>query len=269
MAPNSTTTSRQKTKTLKPNTSSYPNNIPLKNKYKFSDLPLFASVTNGIAKPIVNTSSTKANIRALVFDDQDLINEEGLQNANSHVGAIWYGFQLSSSSSADNFQINASIKSTYSCIKTATSSFTLDELMIWIDVCGLSLCALESNAYKKVADRFGKFMFFEAKESMEMSSGRICISTKSHNFVSEKVLFEVHGVNYDVYVHELGTWNINIVDETLHSSDNIYVNGMEKVEDSVDENSLADLNDLNDLKETINELESNKIQHPISKENID
>ncbi|GJR82540.1 hypothetical protein Tco_0153325 [Tanacetum coccineum] len=108
--------------------------------------------------------------------------------------------------------------------------------MIWIDVCGLPLCALESNAYKKVADRFGKFMFFEAKESMEMSSG---------------------------------TWNINIVDETLHSSDNIYVNGMEKVEDSVDENSLADLNDLNDLKETINELESNEIQHPISKENID
>ncbi|GKA91802.1 RNA-directed DNA polymerase, eukaryota, reverse transcriptase zinc-binding domain protein [Tanacetum coccineum] len=73
-------------------------------------------------------------------------------------------------------------------------------------------------------------------------------------------------VNYDVHVHELKTWNINIVDETLDSSDNLDVNGMEKVEDSVDENSLADLND---LKETINELASNKIQHPISKENMD
>ncbi|GJX75034.1 RNA-directed DNA polymerase, eukaryota, reverse transcriptase zinc-binding domain protein [Tanacetum coccineum] len=49
----------------------------------------------------------------------------------------------------------------------------------------------------------------------------------------------------------------------------IDVNGMEKVEDSVDENSLADLNDLNDLKETIKELASNEIQHPISKENMD
>ncbi|GKE17621.1 hypothetical protein Tco_1425198 [Tanacetum coccineum] len=58
-----------------------------------------------------------------------------------------------------------------------------------------------------------------------MSSRRICNTTKSHNFVSERVLVEVHKVNYDVHVHELGTWNINIVDETLDSSDNIDVNG--------------------------------------------
>nr|GEX52484.1 RNA-directed DNA polymerase, eukaryota [Tanacetum cinerariifolium] len=44
------------------------------------------------------------------------------------------------------------------------------------------------------------------------------------------------------------------------------VNGMEKVEDSIDENSLADLNN---LKETINELATNEIQHPITKGNID
>ncbi|GJW19585.1 hypothetical protein Tco_0027021 [Tanacetum coccineum] len=85
----------------------------------------------------------------------------------------------------------------------------------------------------------------------------------------ERVLVEVHGVNYVVPVHKLGTWNINIGDETLDSSDNLDVNGMEKVEDSIDKNSLAYLKDLNDLKETINELASNQIQHPISKENMD
>ncbi|GKB89957.1 RNA-directed DNA polymerase, eukaryota, reverse transcriptase zinc-binding domain protein [Tanacetum coccineum] len=104
---------------------------------------------------------------------------------------------------------------------------------------------------------------------MEMTLGMNCISTKSHNYVLERVLVEVHGVNYDVHVHELGTWNINIVDETLDSSDKLDINGMEKVEDSIDENSLADLNDLNDLKETINELASNENQHQINKENMD
>nr|GEY12045.1 RNA-directed DNA polymerase, eukaryota [Tanacetum cinerariifolium] len=141
--------------------------------------------------------------------------------------------------------------------------------MIWIEIHSLPLYVWGSNAYKKLADMFGKFMFFEPEESMKMSSGRICISTKSHNFVSKRVLIEVHGVNYDVHVHELGTWNINIVDETLETSDNLDVNGREKMVDSIDENSVADLNDINHLKETINELASNKIQHPISKENMD
>ncbi|GKC49321.1 hypothetical protein Tco_1072066 [Tanacetum coccineum] len=58
----------------------------------------------------------------------------------------------------------------------------------------------------------------------------------------------------------------------MNSMSNMYViyknkdvNGMEKVEDSIEENSLADLNNLNDLKETINKLASNEIQHPIRK----
>ncbi|GKA57051.1 hypothetical protein Tco_0756239 [Tanacetum coccineum] len=183
-----------------------------------------------------------------------------------HVRGLWIWIQFLSSSSADNFQTNASVKSIYSCIKTATPSFKVDEHTIWIEIRRLPLCAWGSNAYKKVADMFGKFMFFKAEESTKMSSGRICISTKSHNFVSERVLVKVHGVNYDVHVHELRTWNINIFDETLDSFDSIDVNGIEKVEDFVDENSLTDLNY---LKETINELASNEIQHPISKENID
>ncbi|GJV44754.1 RNA-directed DNA polymerase, eukaryota, reverse transcriptase zinc-binding domain protein [Tanacetum coccineum] len=217
---------------------------------EFPDLPSFASVTNSIAKPTVDTSSTNANIRALVLDDQDLINVEDpsmmllvkLKDMNSmsnmyvisrnegftelkihRVGGLWIWIQFPSSSSTDNFQTNASLKSIYSCIKTATPSFKVDEYMIWIEIC------------------------------------RICISTNSHNFVSERVLAEVHRVNYDVHVHELGTWNINIIDETLDSSEKLDVNG----------NYLADLNDLNDLKETINELASNKIQHLISKENMD
>ncbi|GKD94853.1 hypothetical protein Tco_1374690 [Tanacetum coccineum] len=242
----------------------------------------------------MDTSLTNANIRALVLDDQDLINVEDpsmvllvkLKDVNSmsnmyvicrnegftklkihHVGGqIW--IQFPSSSSADYIQTNAFLKSVYSCIKIATPSFKVDERMIWIEIRGLPLCAWGLNACKKLADMFGKFILFEADESTKMSSGRICISTKSQ-FFSVGVLIKVHGVNYDVHVHELGTWNKNIVDETLDSSDNLDINGMEKVEDSVDENSLADLNDLNDLKETINELESNEIQHPIIKDNMD
>ncbi|GJT29361.1 hypothetical protein Tco_0909636 [Tanacetum coccineum] len=223
-----------KDKNHKPNPSRYPINIPLQNKDKFPDLPSFASVTNGTAKPTVYTSSINANTRTLILDDQDLINVE--DPSMVLLAKLKYVNSLSNMYVIYNFQTNASLKSVYSCINTVTPSFKVNERMIWIEIRGLSLCAWGSNAYKKVADMFGKFMFFEAEESTEMSSG---------------------------------TWNINIVDDTLDSSDNIDVNSMEKVKDSVEENYLADLNDLNNLKETINELASNKIQHPINKENID
>ncbi|GJW21647.1 hypothetical protein Tco_0032269 [Tanacetum coccineum] len=146
-----------KDKNLEPNPSNYPNNIPLKNKDKFHDLPSFAYLTNGIAKPTVDTSSTNANIRVLVLDDQDLINVE-------------------------------------------------DPSMV------------------------------------------LLVKLKDVNSMS------------NMYEHETQIFN-----ETLDSSDNIDVIGIEKVEDSVDENYLADLNDLNGLKETINELASNEIQHPIKR----
>ncbi|GJR51418.1 hypothetical protein Tco_1401939 [Tanacetum coccineum] len=136
------------------------------NKEKFLDLPSFASITNGNAKPTVDNSSTNANIRALVLDDQDLINVEDpsmvllvkLKDENSlsnmyvisrnegftelkihHVGSLWIWIQFPSSSSVDNFQTNASLKSVYTCIKTTTPSFKVDERMIWIEICDLFL----------------------------------------------------------------------------------------------------------------------------------
>ncbi|GJZ49570.1 hypothetical protein Tco_0603760 [Tanacetum coccineum] len=108
---------------------------------------------------------------------------------------------------------------------------------------------------------FGKFMFFEAEESTAMSSGRICISTRSYNFVSEKVHVEVHGENFEAHVHELGTWSINITDESIGTSSHINVNVIEKVAYSVKENSIDDLNDLNDnLNELAHGINEDEVQ---------
>ncbi|GJS09178.1 hypothetical protein Tco_0365974 [Tanacetum coccineum] len=137
-----------KDKNPKPNPSSNPNNIPLKNKDKFPDLPSFAYVTNGIAEPIVDTSSTHSNIRALVLDDQDLINVED----PSMVLLV----KLKDVNPMSNMYV--------------IFRNEVDERMIWIEIRSLPLGACGSNAYKKVADMFGKFMFFEDEELMEMSS---------------------------------------------------------------------------------------------------
>ncbi|GJT41350.1 hypothetical protein Tco_0941215 [Tanacetum coccineum] len=83
----------------------------------------------------------------------------------------------------------------------------LDERIVWIEISGLHLCAWGSNAFKKVA---------------------------------------FHGEMFDIHVHELGTWSISITINSLDTSSNVDVNDIDKVADVVEENSIDDLNDLND-----------------------
>ncbi|GKC42065.1 hypothetical protein Tco_1059787 [Tanacetum coccineum] len=77
-----------------------------------------------------------------------------------------------------------------------------------------------------------------------MCTGRVCISTKSHQPISEKVKVEVHGENFKTLVHELGTWSINIEEEAFDSSSNEDENDIKKVADTFGGNSIDDLDDV-------------------------
>ncbi|GJW11417.1 RNA-directed DNA polymerase, eukaryota, reverse transcriptase zinc-binding domain protein [Tanacetum coccineum] len=139
------------------------------------------------------------------------------------------------------------MKSLYSSIRTPSPFFKVDERMVWIKISGLPLCAWGSNAYKKVASLFGKFKFFEDEESTVMSLGRVCISTRSQKQVSETIKVEVNGEIFDVNVHEIGTWNININDNTSDSSSHLDVNHLDKKDISIEDNLDDDLDDLNGM----------------------
>ncbi|PWA43943.1 RNA-directed DNA polymerase, eukaryota, Reverse transcriptase zinc-binding domain protein [Artemisia annua] len=116
--------------------------------------------------------------------------------------------------------------------KFVSPSFKVDELLIWVEISGLPLCAWGSNAFKKVACVF------------------------------DTVKVEIHGELFDVLVHELGSWSINIVDETHNSSCTKEVNEVEKVVDSVDDNSLDNLDELiKDFTEDKGEDETNVLRY--------
>ncbi|GJR98225.1 hypothetical protein Tco_0270399 [Tanacetum coccineum] len=56
-------------------------------------------------------------------------------------------------------------------------------------------------AYKKIASSFGKFLFFEKEESTALSSGRLCISTKSHQLISETVQVDIKNESFEEVDH--------------------------------------------------------------------
>nr|GEX12743.1 RNA-directed DNA polymerase, eukaryota, reverse transcriptase zinc-binding domain protein [Tanacetum cinerariifolium] len=93
-------------------------------------------------------------------------------------------------------------------MRAPTSNFKVDERILWIEVSGLPLCAWGSIAYKKIASSFGKFLFFEKEESTALSSGRICISTKSHQLISEIIQVDINNEIFEASVQEIGSWNV-------------------------------------------------------------
>ncbi|GKB12588.1 hypothetical protein Tco_0846511 [Tanacetum coccineum] len=48
---------------------------------------------------------------------------------------------------------------------------------------------------------FGKFLFFEKEESTTLSSGRLCISTKSHQLISETVQVDIKNESFEEVDH--------------------------------------------------------------------
>ncbi|GJR37777.1 RNA-directed DNA polymerase, eukaryota [Tanacetum coccineum] len=206
--------------------------------------PSFASVVHGSSKT-KGDSSSSTKVHSISLSDHDLIRiddtskvllvklkevetmnsiyrickNEGFTNLKiHHIGGLWIWIQFNSVASCMTFQSNTCIESITSSIKTITPSFKVDERMIWVEISGLPLCAWGSNAFKKVACAFGKFMFFEVEQSNAMCTGIVCISTKSQHFLSEKIHVDIRGESYEVQVQELGTWSINIVDDSINSS---------------------------------------------------
>ncbi|GJQ94806.1 hypothetical protein Tco_0005945 [Tanacetum coccineum] len=80
-------------------------------------------------------------------------------------------------------------------------NFKINERILWIKVSGLPLCAWGLMAYKKIASSFGKFLFFEKEESTALSLGRLCISTKSHQLISESVQVDIKNESFEEVDH--------------------------------------------------------------------
>ncbi|GKF23533.1 hypothetical protein Tco_0075855 [Tanacetum coccineum] len=158
---------------------------------------------------------------------------EGFLDLNiHHVGGYWIWIQFPSFMSCSKFQENESLKRLYSIKRAPMPNFKIDERILWIEVSGLPLCAWGSMAYKKIASSFGKFLFFEKEESTALSSGRLCISTKSHQLISDE--------SFKVSVQEIGSWSTKIKDDYNDISSNHDLKEVDHVSESNDEQPIDD-----------------------------
>nr|GEX94549.1 hypothetical protein [Tanacetum cinerariifolium] len=242
-----------------------PKIIP-KNDDACADNPSFASTVHGDSK-LITHSPQPVKPRTASLISQDLINiddtikvllvkikeietmshmyrickNEGFADVKiHHVGGLWIWIQFPTSEACGAFQTNESMKRLYSTVKNVFPSFRSDDRLIWININRLPLCEWGSNAFKKVTSMFGKFMLFEANQTSPMCSGRVCISTKIHKFISERIDVEIHEELFEVHVQELSTWSINISDDSLEVASSEEESEVKKFADSLDKNVADD-----------------------------
>nr|GEW02237.1 hypothetical protein [Tanacetum cinerariifolium] len=79
-----------------------------------------------------------------------ICSNEGFLNITIHyIGGLWVWIQFENTKSCEAFKANESLKTFWSSLRNVSLSFTVDEILIWIDIIGLPLCAWGSNAIKK------------------------------------------------------------------------------------------------------------------------
>lgn len=232
-------------------------NLNSNNNYEFHKNKSYASVAQGVISTSEVRKKDMLNVKSVQLGECDLIKvedtstvvlvkvkeidamsnmyhlcrNEGFADVKIHyVGGLWLWLQFTSVKSCSLFKSNDSLKKIWTCIKDVSPSFIVDERMIWIEISGLPLCAWGSSAFKKVANLFGKFKFFDGEAEDIMSTGRVCIATTIQPFISEKVDVTIHGETFQVQVKEIGTWSIHIPNYVeSNDSDDEYVssNGIE------------------------------------------
>ncbi|GJT40556.1 hypothetical protein Tco_0940421 [Tanacetum coccineum] len=170
----------------------------------------------------------------------------------NYVGGLWVWIQFTSAKSCEAFKSNDSLNKLWTSIKVPSPFFVVDERIIWIEISGLPLCAWGSNAFKKVANLFGRFNFFEVDVEDSMCMGKVCVTTKAHSLISERVIVTIRGVNFNVHVKEIGTWSTQISNDLASN-------------DSDDDCDLKDLRSTNE-DDDLNTILDDFVQKSVEKE---
>ncbi|GKD68211.1 RNA-directed DNA polymerase, eukaryota [Tanacetum coccineum] len=109
---------------------------------------------------------------------------------------------------------------------------------------------------------FGKFLFFEKEDSSALSSGRVCISSKSHGLISENVQVEINNELFEATVQEIGSWCIKITDDYIDLSSNDNIKDVDTSSESIDDHSVDDLEYIQtNLNNIVNQVSEQKMDN--------
>nr|GEV05557.1 RNA-directed DNA polymerase, eukaryota [Tanacetum cinerariifolium] len=144
---------------------------------------------------------------AIVLDDSCVVNND---LSNALIGKIKDINALpnlfSSPKTKENMCKHVGVSSWFSELLPANDSFVLDERLVWVSIEGLPSISWTNNTFAKIISQWGSLSDVEVEDDSSLPFKKICIITKPHILINNRIKVIVKRRVYWVRVKELEVW---------------------------------------------------------------
>nr|GEX43861.1 DIE2/ALG10 family [Tanacetum cinerariifolium] len=149
-----------------------------------------------------------------------VIQNEGFSGIGlKYLGGMWVMLVFNSKEAKEKFLACVTINMWFDQITHASSEFTIDDRVTWIDIEGIPLKLWTSNTFNKIASRWGSLIDIDKAEDDNFHSRRMCILTKGMSNIFETFKITYHGKVYWVRAKEISGWVPHFEKESEDDSD--------------------------------------------------
>nr|GEX93149.1 hypothetical protein [Tanacetum cinerariifolium] len=86
---------------------------------------------------------------------------------------FWVQIDCRSKHALEKFKSHVGVRSWFSTLQQASSSFLIDKRVAWVDIEGVPLNAWTINTFTKITSKWGKLLYEEDKENLCLNSKRV------------------------------------------------------------------------------------------------
>ncbi|GJT05590.1 hypothetical protein Tco_0840052 [Tanacetum coccineum] len=133
--------------------------------------------------------------------------DEGFDNVNiSYLGGFWILIEACSVASKEKMLNHEGLASWFSELCIADPSFVSEDRLVWISIEGLPFNTWNNNAYAKIISQWGTLSEVDTTLDSSSSAKKICVVTKVHTIINQRIKIIVKGKIYWICVKELEAW---------------------------------------------------------------
>ncbi|GKC90487.1 RNA-directed DNA polymerase, eukaryota [Tanacetum coccineum] len=133
--------------------------------------------------------------------------DEGFDNVNiSYLGGFWILIKACSVASKDKMLNHEGLASWFLELCIADPSFVSEDRLVWISIEGLPFNTWNNNAYAKIISQWGTLSEVDTTLDSSSSAKKICVVTKVHTIINQRIKIIVKGKIYWICVKELEAW---------------------------------------------------------------